>query len=284
MFQKVDYFFEGGRTGVLLIHGLTGTPNEMRWVGKGLNQAGFTVYGMQLAGHCGTEEDLLNTHWRDWYQSVCDAADLLLAKVDHLFVAGLSMGAILALKLAVDRPDEIDGLGLYSINFFYDGWSVPRVSKWMTRLLPLAKPLRIGRNQHFMEMPPYGIKDDRTRKFLFMKMSEGDSAAAGLIGNPWHSLADMYEMSKVVRRELPLVRTPCLIIHASNDDVASIKNAQYVVDRVRAPTKLVLLDDSYHMITMDREHELVIRQSVEYFKQIVERKTSSIAIAEHKAM
>lgn len=279
MISKVDYLLEGGRTGVLLIHGLTGTPNEMRWVGQGLNRAGFTVYGMQLAGHCGTEEDLLHTHWRDWYRSVCDAADMLRAKVDHLFVAGLSMGAILALKLAVDRPNEIDGLGIYSINFFYDGWSVPRLSRWMTRLLPLAKPLGIGRNRHFMEMPPYGIKDDRTRKLFFMKMSEGDSAAAGLIGNPWYSLADMYEMSRIVRRELSLVQAPCLIIHAANDDVASVKNAQLVVDWVTGPTKLVLLQDSYHMITIDREHDLVISRSVEYFKQIVASKTSPATLA-----
>lgn len=274
MISKVDYLLAGGRTGVLLIHGLTGTPNEMRWVGQGLNRAGFTVYGMQLAGHCGTEDDLLNTHWRDWYQSVCDAADKLRASVDHLFVAGLSMGAILALKIAVDRPDEIDGLGIYGINFFYDGWSIPRLSQWMTRLLPLAKPLGIGRKRRFMEMPPYGIKDDRIRKFIFMKMSEGDSAAAGLIGNPWHSLADMYELSRIVRRELPLVKVPCLIIHAANDDIASVKNAQLVVERVSAPTELVLLEDSYHMITLDRERDVVIKRSAEFFKRIVAEKSS----------
>ena len=86
MIQQTDFFFEGGRSGVLLIHGLTGTPMEMKLLGKGLNRAGFTVHGMQLAGHCGDVEDLLATGWHDWYASVEKAADALREKVDHLFV------------------------------------------------------------------------------------------------------------------------------------------------------------------------------------------------------
>ena len=63
MIKKSDYWMPGGRSGVLLIHGLTGTPAEMRFVATGLHQQGFTVYGMQLAGHCGSVEDLLRTGW-----------------------------------------------------------------------------------------------------------------------------------------------------------------------------------------------------------------------------
>ncbi|HUW53116.1 MAG TPA: alpha/beta fold hydrolase, partial [Rhodanobacter sp.] len=113
MIQQTDFFFEGGRSGVLLIHGLTGTPMEMRLLGKGLNRAGFTVHGMQLAGHCGNADDLLGTGWRDWYASVEKAADEMLDKVDHLFVGGLSMGALLALKLAAEQPERVAGVGVY---------------------------------------------------------------------------------------------------------------------------------------------------------------------------
>ena len=269
MISKADFRMQGGRAGVLLIHGLTGTPTEMRWVGQGLHRAGFTVYGMQLAGHCGDEEDLLKTRWQDWLQSVRDAMDQFRPTVDHLFVAGLSMGAILALKLAVERPKDIDGLGVYGVSFRYDGWSIPILSRWGASLLPLARPLRIGRHRRFLEQPPYGIKDERLRQFIFDRMSGGDSAAAGLIGNPWHSLADMYELSGIVRRELPQVRVPGIVIHAADDDIASVKNAQLVVDRVNAPTELVLLDNSYHMITIDRERNIVIQRSAEFFKRII---------------
>jgi carboxylesterase len=113
MIKPSDFRLPGGRSGVLLIHGLTGTPTEMRFVAKGLNRNGFTVHGMQLAGHCGDEEDLLKTGWRDWYQSGATPLIACVAKWTHAFVAGLSMGALLALKLAADRPDQVDGLGLY---------------------------------------------------------------------------------------------------------------------------------------------------------------------------
>ena len=127
MMKPSEFRLAGGRSAVLLIHGLTGTPAEMRFVGNGLNRAGFTVLGMQLAGHCGDEADLLATGWRDWYASVVDAAARLRDEVDHLFVAGLSMGAVLALKLAIDRPREVDGVGLYGTTFFHDGWATPMI-------------------------------------------------------------------------------------------------------------------------------------------------------------
>jgi len=265
--QQTDFFFEGGRSGVLLIHGLTGTPTEMRLLGKGLNRAGFTVHGMQLAGHCGNAEDLLATGWHDWYASVEKAADEMLDKVDHLFVGGLSMGALLALKLAAEQPDRIAGVGVYGATFRYDGWSIP----WLARLsflLPLLKKLGIGRNRSFMEQPPYGIRDERLRAQISTAMLGGDSAAAGLPGNPWYSLAEMHELAADVRRQLPQVTAPCLVAHASEDDVASLKNARLVMRGVSAPTELLLLEDSYHMITIDKERRTLIDRSAAFFDHI----------------
>ncbi|KAA0069770.1 alpha/beta fold hydrolase [Rhodanobacter sp. T12-5] len=267
MIQQTDFFFEGGRSGVLLIHGLTGTPMEMRLLGKGLNRAGFTVHGMQLAGHCGDVEDLLATGWRDWYASVERAADELLGKVDHLFVAGLSMGALLALKLAADRPGQVAGVGVYGATFRYDGWSIP----WLARLsflLPLLKRFGIGRARSFMEQPPYGIRDERLRAQVSTAMLGGDSAAAGLPGNPWYSLAEMHGLAADVRRQLSQVSAPCLVAHASEDDVASLKNAELVMRGVSAPTELLLLDDSYHMITIDKERRTLIERSAAFFDSI----------------
>jgi len=265
--QQTDFFFPGGRSGVLLIHGLTGTPMEMRLLGKGLNRAGFTVHGMQLAGHCGSTEDLLATGWRDWYASVEQAADNLLGKVDHLFVGGLSMGALLALKLAAERPRQVSGVGVYGATFRYDGWSIP----WLARLsfmLPLLKKFGIGRHRSFMEQPPYGIRDERLRAQISSAMLSGDSVAAGLPGNPWYSLAELHELATSVRRELPRVVAPCLVAHASEDDVASIRNAQLVMREVSAPSELLLLKDSYHMITVDKERRTLIEHSATFFTRI----------------
>lgn len=268
MIKQADFLLEGDRRGVLLIHGLTGTPLEMRLLARGLNQQGFTVHGMQLAGHCGDMEDLLATGWRDWHASVEAAADRLRARVDHLFVGGLSMGALLALKLAAERPQQVAGVGVYGATFRYDGWNIP----WMARLsflLPLLKRLGISRNRVFEEEYPYGLRDERLRNQVEAAMRSGDSSVAGLLGNPWHSLAELHQLSRDVRRLLPRVTTPCLVAHAADDDVASLRNARLVMQRVAGPAELLLLEDSYHMITIDRERRTLIEHSARFFDAIV---------------
>jgi carboxylesterase len=271
MIQPSSFLLEGGRKGVLLIHGLTGTPMEMKLLGKGLNHAGYTVSGMQLAGHCGTTDDLLATSWEDWYASVQAAADALAGHVDHLFVGGLSMGAVLALKLAADRPAQVAGVGVYGATFFYDGWTIPRLAR-LSFLLPLLKRLGIGRGRTFMEQPPYGIQDERLRAQISSAMLAGDSAAAGLPGNPWFALAEMHALAAITRRQLGGVVAPCLIAHARHDDVASIRNARLVERSVSGPTELLLLDHSYHMITIDQERRTLIERSAAFFDRVVARR------------
>lgn len=278
MIKQVDYLLEGGRDGVLLIHGLTGTPAEMRFVAKGLQRQGYTVYAMQLAGHCGDADDLLATGWRDWMDSVEAAAERLRGRVDRLFVGGLSMGALLSLKLAAERPQQVAGVGVYGATFRYDGWSIP----WSARLsflLPLVKKLGLGRDRAFEEQPPYGLRDERLRAQVAAAMRSGDSTVAGLLGNPWHALADLYQLSAHVRRQLPKVTSPCLVAHASEDDVASVRNAELVMRGVSAPTELLLLNDSYHMITIDKERRTLIERSARFFDAIVAGRTAERAAA-----
>jgi len=268
MIKNCDYWLPGGRSGVLLVHGLTGTPAEMRFVGKGLNDRGYTVYGMQLAGHCGTMEDLLATGRDDWTASVDAAAQQLLQRVDHLFVAGLSMGAVLALQLAIQRPRDVRGLALYGTTFRYDGWAIPPIAR-LSFLLPGAVALGIGRRQSFSESFPFGIKDERIRNRVAGAMLGGDSAAAGLPGNPWPSLAEFIRLAGGVRRDLRRVHAPCLVVHATEDDVASARNARIVVRGVAGPAELLMLDDSYHMVTVDRQRHLVAERSAQFFDSIV---------------
>src|SRR5262245_34332673 len=87
----------GGRLGFLLIHGLGGTPMELSYVAQGLARAGHTVHVPQLAGHCGTADELKATGWTDWYASVEREHDRLKSGCDAIVVGGLSVGSILAL-------------------------------------------------------------------------------------------------------------------------------------------------------------------------------------------
>src|SRR5206468_213430 len=98
--------------GCLLIHGFTATPDEMRPLGEALAARGFPVRAVRLAGH-GTEvADLAGTRWTDWFASVAEGAERLRRDVPVLAVAGMSLGALLALHLAATRPAEVSALVL----------------------------------------------------------------------------------------------------------------------------------------------------------------------------
>ena len=256
------------RIGVLLIHGLTGTPAEMRLLGKGLNKQGFTIYGVQLAGHCAAMEDLVASRWTDWLSSA-EAGLLRFGRhVDHVVVAGLSMGSLLSLAVAQKHPDKVAGVGALSTTFRYDGWSIPAYTK-LAFLLPLFRLLGIGRSSVFMEAPPYGIKDEALRARIVEQMNSGDSSAAGLPGNPWWSVIELRALSTHVMKNLPQLRSPCLVLHAKEDDISSVSNA-HDIERmaVNAHVELVLLDNCYHMITIDRERRTVIAKLNEFIARI----------------
>jgi carboxylesterase len=258
-----SFYYEGGDAGVLLIHGLTGTPVEMRFIGKGLHKAGFTVYGVQLPGHCGNEADLLATGWQDWVAGVERALLELSSKVRTVFVGGLSMGAILSLRMAALHPDKVSGLLLYGPTLSYDGWTIP----WYSDALRVLIYTPFGDYYRFMEKPPYGIKDERLRRRVVHNMLNGNSADAGLAGTPARALQQMWKLSAQVRKDLPSIQTPALIQHAREDDVSNVRNAYYIARHLAGPVDVSLLEDSYHMITVDRQRDQVLARSIEHLQR-----------------
>ena len=95
------FFLPGSRTGILLIHGFTGTPKEMRWMGEYLNrELGFTCLGVRLAGHATRPKDMVRSRWTDWTASVEDGYNLLRGAVDNIYLVGLSMGGALSLLMS----------------------------------------------------------------------------------------------------------------------------------------------------------------------------------------
>lgn len=248
----------GGSTGFLLIHGLGGTPTEMRLVARALNRAGHTVHCPQLAGHCAGESELLATGWRDWAGSVFEELDRMRGTCDRVVVGGLSMGAVLAMHVAAVRPEAIDGLALYAPTLWYDGWSIPRYAfllKWL-----INTPF--GRRYSFVEREPYGVKDLRTRSLISAAITRGDSSEAGLLGTPSGALQQMWALIGQTRREMPTIRCPALLVHAREDDVASLSNAFYIQRRLGGLVDAVILDDSYHLVTIDQQRDIVVERSL----------------------
>jgi carboxylesterase len=254
--KDLSTLYEGNRTGVLLIHGLGGTPVEMKTVAKRLNKAGYTVLCCQLAGHCATERELADAHWQEWYGSVEAALAQLEQRCDTIVVGGLSMGGLLAAKLAAAEPSRVDGIVILAPTLWYDGWAMP----WYAVLLKLLRP-HLGRSflKHwsFAEREPYGIKDERVRKIILQAMTSGDSTLAGVFATPAHALRELWRLTDALKPELPKAHQPALIVQAREDDIASIRNAQYLERHLGGVVETLILDDSYHLVTVDQQRHLV---------------------------
>jgi carboxylesterase len=285
--KPIDHslFFEGGKTGILLIHGLGGTPAELKVVASGLQKEGFTVSCCTLAGHCGTEEDLIETGWRDWVASVDAALDALHEKCDTVLVGGLSMGAILAMHAAAKQPRKVAGLLLYAPTLWYDGFSVP----WYAFLLKWLINTPIGQRYRFKEREPYGIKDERIRRLIMRAMGLGNSAEAGLAATPSQSLKQLWDLVAEVMPELSSIKTPALIVHAREDDISDLSNTIYLQRKLGGLVDALVLDDSYHIVTIDKQRSLVVDRSAAFTRWIerlanpAKGKSESVSVRRQRA-
>jgi carboxylesterase len=250
-------FVPGGRLGVLLIHGLGGTPIELRFIAQTLARAGHTVYCCQLAGHCGTPEELRRSTWQEWYASVEAAHDFLRERCDTIVAGGLSMGGILAIHLARNRPESVHGLLLFAPTLRLDGWSMP----WYSRPLHYVRPLPIKLEFDLAEREPYGLKDERVRALVLSSMQSGDSGQAGVFSTPMRSFANFNALVSLVKRDLDRVRQPALIVHPRDDDIASLENAQYLQTNLGGLVETLVLDNSYHMVTLDQQRHIVAERT-----------------------
>jgi len=256
--------YAAGSQGFLLIHGLGGTPMELRYVAQGLTRAGYTVHVPQLAGHCGTAEELQATSWQHWYESVEEEHYLLREHCSTIVVGGLSMGAILALHHAARHPDDVSALALYAPSLWLDGWGVPWYShffrlitqKWLAQMIPFA------------ERHPWGIKDLRIRALVEQAIKSGDSSQAGIAALPGSLMLELRWLVQRVKQEVAQICQPTLIVHPREDDRASLRNVRFLQGNLGGPTQTVVLDDSYHIVTVDRQRELVVQRTLDFASQI----------------
>lgn len=251
----------GASKGVLLIHGLTGAPGEMRLLGRRLTRQGFALNAPLLAGHGSDQRTLLSSTWRDWLASARAAYLALAAEVDEVYVAGVCVGGALGLALCAEFPD-IRAAAVYSMTFEYDGWNMPG---WATAapLIQLVANLPLIRRISFAEPYPYGLKDLRMRELA----SRGSAALieGSLDRMPLGSLYQMYRLGRHIDRIAPQVTTPTLIVHAEDDDMSHPRNADRLGSALAGPSEQMRLEDSYHMVHVDRQHRLVAERTAAFF-------------------
>ena len=247
--------------GVLLIHGVTGSPVEMKYIAKRLHRAGFTVYVPLLAGHGVDVATLRATRWKDWYRTVREAADWLSERVDTAYVAGVCVGGLMGLRLAHENP-KIKAAAVYSPLLVYDGWNAPyhyRLGRFTVRV---AVRLGFSRWISLKERAPFGIKSDRIRRLL----AESEDGIRGTLpAFPVDTLHQNYKLFDVVKRVLPEIRTPTLLVHARQDDLSSPRNALYIKERIGGPCQIEWLENSYHMVHVDQEHVYVADRTRAFF-------------------
>jgi carboxylesterase len=257
--HKID--LPGGNHSVLLIHGLTGSPFEMKYLARNLNKAGFTVKGPCLEGHCSTLKNLSKTSWKDWYRSVRESFIEMRKSSDSVSAVGLCMGALLSLHLSYEFGSEVAALSLISTTLFYDGWSLP----WFKFLLPVAYYTPFKFIYSYSEAEPYGIKNKALRERI-VNLMKNDSIA--YTKTPAASMHELFKLIKEVKKELPAITTPTLILHSSEDDLTSIKNPDYVEKKVGSKiVRKIILDDSYHMMTIDNQRDRVAEETIKFLRE-----------------
>ena len=249
-----------GDHAVLLLHGLSSSPLEMRYLARFLQGEGFHVSVPVLGGYsAGTVEGRME----QWVDAAVRAYDELVANHACVSVCGLSMGATLALDMARQRPG-LQALVLLSITLAYDGWAIP----WYRFLLDLAYYTPLRRRWHYCESEPYGLRNEALRNRVRRAMQQGELSE---VGPPTISLAALYEAGRLVkrvRRGLGGIGNDCLIVHSIDDETSNPRNAQLVARGLATRfLRTVWLDDCYHMITSDNERETVARETASFLRE-----------------
>ncbi|MGQ0603718.1 MAG: alpha/beta hydrolase [Anaerolineales bacterium] len=222
------FFLPGSSTGVLLLHGFTGAPSDMRPLAEALHADGLTVHGVRLAHHGTQAEDMNRAHWRDWAASALDGYHLLRAQCERVFVMGLSMGGMLTLRLAAQLPlAGVVAMSTPSLLFYQrSGWR-PHFAGALSAIFR------------------YVIKND---------VAHGVQYGGSYPVFPTAAVGQFYALLKDTDPLLPNVSVPVLLIHSHGDDFIPGESMPYLYERLsNAPNDMFWLQTSGHVITLDRE-------------------------------
>ncbi len=232
------FSFDGGPTGVLLLHGFTGSPAEMRPIGEYLHAQGLTVRAPLLPGHGTTLDDLNRRRWREWVACAEDTLKGLLGVCAEVHVGGLSMGALIAAYVAAQRP-EVRGAVLYS------------PATWpANRLIYLT-----GLGKHFVsamsKTRPSDLVDPAARALMWSYDRYPVAAAHELL-----------KLTRQVRRALPRLTCPLLVVHTTRDTSIRPESAPRTYRRAGSRDKrLLTLHGSGHCLTVDAEWQYVAERT-----------------------
>jgi carboxylesterase len=237
----------------LLLHGLTGTPAEVRPIAEALHAAGFAVRAPLLAGH-DDPESLAEHGWRDWY-ATAEAALRELAGDGRVVVVGFSMGALLALRLAACRRREV--AGVVSISVFLE------LPAWQAALARVLAALhRHPLHRRFVGHFPKRAVDVR----VFAR----GQASPSLRAIPYAAIAGLAELQRDVRGRLGHIVAPLLLMHGRYDHTAPPEGSERVAQAVAsAAVRRVVLPRSFHIVGDDLDRAQVCDEVVAFARAVL---------------
>ena len=239
-----SFLIPGGKVGIVMIHGFTGSPATISPWANALAREGYTVSVPRLAGHGTRWEDLNQTTWGDWYESAQSAFLELQKSCERVFLAGFSVGGALALKLAQIRGSEIEGVILLNPSIFDE--------RKIYHLLPLVKHLVPSLKSGAMDVnKPNAIRHSYGRLPL---------RALDSLRGLWRSVED----------ELYLVTTPLMVAYSVNDHVVDPRNSETIIDNVySADIREVIFEKSFHNVALDYEADILFEESLEFIQDVL---------------
>ena len=250
--NHLDIRLSGGKIGILVIHGFTGSPESIRPWAQGFGDAGFTVLAPALPGHGTTVDDLNRTQWNDWYKRVENAFLELKSSCDRVFVAGFSVGGALALRLAQIRGSEMEGVLLCNAAIFDD--------RAFLRLLPLVK--------HFLPTTKSGAMDVKRQGVIRHSYDR----------MPLRALDSLRKLWKTVEENLFMVDVPLMVSYSVEDHVVHPVNSETIIDNVYSSTiREVIFEDSYHNVAWDNDAEVLIEESIQFVHDVLSGELESEA-------
>jgi carboxylesterase len=243
-----EFFLPGSGLSALLVHGLSGTPYEMRYLGEHLTAAGVRVHGVRLAGHAGEPEELGDVTHANWYESVVEGFERLRAYDEPNVVIGLSMGAVLAARLAIDQREAVSAVVMLAPAFYLPFWT-------RTALRMLRPTVNIANRIYFHQQRGSDIHDAGARR-----VHPGNRLM------PLNAALNLVELSDSVRTRLAELVQPTLVIHSRRDHTCPFdKNIEFLMNHLgAADRRVVALEESFHVITVDSERERVAQETLDF--------------------
>lgn len=242
------FHHDGGRTGALLCHGFTGTPQSMRPWAEHLAAAGLTVALPRLPGHGTSPAEANLTTWEDWYSEVDRAFAGLRERCDDVFVMGLSMGGGLAIRLAEEHGDEVAGLVLVNPSIVGKPRErfLPPLLRWV---LPTAQGIASD------------IKKPGVTELAYDRV-------------PVRAAYQLTRLWVTAHNDLDRVTAPILVFRSTEDHVVAPDNCRLLLEKVSSTdVREIVLEDSYHVATLDNDAPTIFEGSLDFVRRLARTTT-----------